>query len=124
MLSKNLYRSGLEERQAELLTREGIPFAYEKMCIHYTKPERQARYIVDFVLKKSGIIIETKGRFLTNDRQKHLLIRAQHPEYDIRFVFSRSSDRLSKKSKTTYAMWCEKHRFKYADKVIPAEWLG
>jgi hypothetical protein len=42
---------------------------------------------------------------------------------DIRFVFNYSKSRISKKSSTTYAMWCEKHGFQYADKSIPAEWL-
>jgi hypothetical protein len=69
------------------------------------------------------LIIETKGRFVTEDRQKHLLIKAQHPELDIRFVFSNSRAKISKTSKTTYAAWCDKYGFKYADKRIPEAWL-
>ncbi|MBZ5882545.1 endonuclease I, partial [Escherichia coli] len=57
------------------------------------------------------------------DRQKHLLINAQHPELDIRFVFSNPKARISKTSQTTYADWCERHGFKYAAKVIPQEWI-
>jgi hypothetical protein len=86
------------------------------------KPEKKAKYTPDFLLP-NGIIVETKGRFLTEDRQKHLLIQAQHPELDIRFVFSNSRARISKASSTTYAMWCEKHGFRYADKLIPQAWL-
>jgi len=52
------------------------------------------------------------------------LVKEQHPEKDIRFVFSNSRSRISKKSSTTYAMWCEKYGFKYADKHIPLEWLN
>ncbi|MQR02362.1 hypothetical protein [Glaciimonas soli] len=65
----------------------------------------------------------SKGRFLTADRQKHLLIKQQHPELDIRFVFSRSKTTISKTSKTTYGDWCLKYGFKYADKSIPDAWL-
>jgi len=57
-----------------------------------------------------------------SDRVKHLLIREQHPELDIRFVFSNSGNKLGKKSSTTYAQWCDKYGFKYADGFIPVEW--
>lgn len=69
------------------------------------------------------LIVETKGRFTAADRKKHLLIKEQHPGYDIRFLFQRSASRLSKKSKTTYADWCRKHGFLFADKVVPEKWL-
>lgn len=116
------YRSGLEERIAQELLEAGVGFTYEDQVIHYVKPQKVARYTPDFVLD-NGIIVETKGRFLTADRQKHLLVKNQHPELDIRFVFSRSKERISKKSKTTYADWCEKHGFRYADVSIPESWL-
>lgn len=116
------YRSGLEERIAQELLEAGVGFTYEDQVIHYVKPQKVARYTPDFVLD-NGIIVETKGRFLTADRQKHLLVKTQHPELDIRFVFSRSKERISKKSKTTYADWCEKHGFRYADVSIPESWL-
>jgi hypothetical protein len=77
---------------------------------------------VDFELP-NGILIETKGRFKPADRTKHLLIKQQHPELDIRFVFSNSHNTLSKKSSTTYADWCDKHGFKWADKQIPRSWI-
>ncbi len=92
------------------------------MVIRYTKPESNHRYTPDFPLP-NGIIIETKGRFLPADRQKHLLVKAQHPEKDIRFVFTRSKTPISKGSKTTYADWCEKNGFRYADKTVPEAWL-
>lgn len=67
--------------------------------------------------------METKGRFTATDRKKHLLVKAQRPDLDIRFVFSNSRAKLNKGSKTTYADWCNKHGFLYADKLIPTEWL-
>lgn len=121
LISKG-FRSGLEERISAELDQAGVGYTYEDQVIHYEKPQKVARYTPDFVLE-NGIIIETKGRFLTADRQKHLLVQKQHPEFDIRFVFSSSKQRISKKSKTTYANWCEKHGFMYADHSIPEEWL-
>ena len=118
----NGYRSGLEERIAQELLEAGVPFEYEELVINYIKPEKASRYTPDFVLP-NGIIVETKGRWLTADRQKHLLVQKQHPSLDIRFVFSRSKERIGKKSKTTYGMFCEKYGFKYADTSIPDEWL-
>ena len=43
---------------------------------------------------------------------------------DLRFVFNNSKAKLSKKSKTTYADWCNKNGFKFADKLIPDEWFN
>lgn len=116
------FRSGLEGDTAQQLIEAGIKYEYEKLKIRYKKPERESTYTPDFVLA-NGIIVETKGRFLTDDRQKQLLVKQQHPDLDIRFVFSNSRQRISKASRTTYAMWCDKHGFKYADKTIPKEWL-
>jgi hypothetical protein len=71
-------------------------------------------YTPDFyVTSKSGkeIIIETKGRFVATDRAKHLSIRKQFADtYDIRFLFSNPNVKLSKASKTTYAMCGEATR--------------
>jgi hypothetical protein len=117
------FRSGLEEKVADFLRDQGVSFTYEDRVIKYEKPAKVARYTPDFNLR-NGIIIETKGRFLTADRQKHLLVKNQHPDLDIRFLFSNSKTRISKQSKTTYADWCQKHGFIYADgPEVPAEWL-
>lgn len=115
------FRSGLEDRVAKELTNQGIPFTYEEEKIHYVKPARNAKYTPDF--KIGSLYIETKGRFMVADRQKHLLIKEQHPDLDIRFVFSNPNQKISKTSKTTYAMWCEKHGFLYSKESIPHSWL-
>lgn len=120
---KHGYRSGLEDKVAKALQDLGIDPRYEQEKITYVVPARKATYTPDFKLP-NGIFVETKGRFVVADRQKHLFIKAQHPELDIRFVFSNSKAKISKTSQTTYAMWCEQHNFKYADKEIPQEWLN
>ena len=116
------YRSGLEQQISESLTTQGIDGEYEKHIINYVKPETKHKYHPDFKLP-NGIFVETKGRFLTDDRKKHLLIKSQCPELDIRFLFQNSKTKISKASKTTYADWCIKHGFIFADKNIPKEWI-
>jgi hypothetical protein len=118
------YRSGLEKDVAEQITDAGFEVLYEdpsaRIC--YSRPATLHTYTPDFALP-NGIIIETKGRFTVEDRAKHLLIKEQCPGIDIRFVFSRSKSPLYKGSPTTYAKWCEKHGFRYADRLIPTSWL-
>ena len=115
------YRSGLEQDTAKFLKKRGIGFTYEEMKIKWVDPKTKT-YTPDFVLD-NGIIIETKGRFISPDRAKHLAVRDQYPELDIRFVFTNSKSKLYKGSKTTYGMWCNKYDFKYADRHIPEAWL-
>lgn len=117
------WRSGLEESVAKQLDSLQVPYEYEKLVIKYTPAPKTRRYTPDFVLLKNGIIVETKGRFVTADRQKHLAIKLEHPQLDIRFVFSNPNARISKSSKTTYAKWCEDHGFQYAKLVIPLAWI-
>ncbi len=115
------YRSGLEDRVSKQLKSLSVPVKYEEMKIKYAINEVRT-YTPDFEIP-NGIIIETKGRFVVADRKKHLLIKKQHPDLDIRFVFSNSKAKINKGSKTTYGMWCDKHGFLYADKLIPEEWI-
>ena len=113
------YRSGLEQDNARHLDKLGAKYRYEEDKIKYISKVRT--YTPDFVLD-NGIIVETKGRFMPSDRSKHLLIKEQHPDLDIRFVFSSSKTKLSKRSKTTYGDWCNRHGFDYADLLIPTDW--
>lgn len=88
----------------------------------YTIPASKHQYTPDFVLP-NGIIIEAKGIFDAADRAKHLLIKKQYPNLDIRFVFSNAKAKIYKGSKTTNAAWCEKHGFPYANREIPSAWF-
>lgn len=119
---KHGYRSGLEEKVSKQLDELSVEYEYEKLKIVYEVHEKRT-YTPDFKILSNGIIVETKGRFLGADRKKHLLVKKQHPEIDIRFVFSNSKAKLSKGSSTSYADWCNKNGFKWADKLVPQEWL-
>lgn len=116
------FRSGLEEKAAAQIKAAGLPVLYEQAKVHYVWPEQNCTYTPDFPLP-NGIIVETKGRFLTEDRQKHKHVKVQHPGLDVRFVFSNAHAKLSKKSSTSYAAWCEQYGFGWANKTIPEAWL-
>lgn len=73
--------------------------------------------------KTKKIYIEGKGKFSATDRKKMLLVKAQYPKLDIRFVFYRAAAKIRSGSKTTHAMWAEKYGFKWADKLIPLSWI-
>lgn len=120
MRTKKTFRSGLEAAVIENLKETATEFEYETLKIKYQK--KPSTYTPDLLLG-NGVIIEVKGYFDTEDRTKHLLIQEQHPELDIRFVFQASNKKIHKSSPTTYADWCEKHNFKYADKVVPIAWI-
>jgi hypothetical protein len=114
------FRSGLEQDNHDHLKSLNAKFDYEKLKIKYVAKEKT--YTPDFELS-NRVIVECKGYFRPADRTKHLLIKDQHPELDIRFVFSNPNIKLSKSSKTTYADWCDQHGFKWAQGLIPKEWV-
>lgn len=118
---KHGYRSGLELKVAKELDDQGFDYLYEKVKIEWEDLAYRT-YTPDFVLF-NGIIIETKGQFTTADRRKHLAIKKQHPNLDIRFVFENSRRKLRKGAKSTYAEWCVKYNFLYYDRIIPEDWL-
>lgn len=116
------YRSGLEEKVSRQLKESGVKFEYETIKIEY-RVEETRKYTPDFILP-NGIIVETKGRFVASDRKKHLLIKQQRPDLDIRFVFSNSNAKINKGSKTSYADWCQRYGFVWSDKWIPEGWIN
>ena len=119
---KHGYRSGFEHKVSDQLTEQKIKFGYEDTVINYIKPETSHTYTIDFTLP-NGILVETKGRWVIEDRKKHLLIKQQHPELDIRIVFQSAKTKIRKGSKTTYGDWCDKHGIIWAEKNVPESWL-
>ena len=122
-----ILKSGLEEVVYNFLTNNDCRFKYEGMKITYFQPEIKKTYKPDFPIKAS-FIVETKGAFNSADRKKMKTIKAQNPNLDIRFIFSNSKTKIGKKSKTTYAKWCELFGFKYhciqsTKETFPKEWL-
>lgn len=119
---KHGFRSGLEVNIGKDIEAHGMPVLFETFPVPYVVPQQTRRYTPDFLLA-NNIIIEGKGIFDATDRAKHLFIKAQYPELDIRFVFTRSKASINPGSKTTLADWCLKYGYKFSDKVIPPEWF-
>ena len=118
---KHGYRSGLEMKISDYLKEQGVPVVYEAVKIEW-EDLMYRTYTPDFILP-NGIIIESKGRFVTADRRKHIAIKKQHPKLDIRFVFYNSRNKLNKGAKSTYQNWCDKYGFRYYDRIVPLDWL-
>jgi hypothetical protein len=118
-----LYKSLFEGDICKNLKSKNVSFSYEEDKFDY-KVEEIKKYNPDFKLP-NGIYVEAKGLFTAANRKKHLLVKKQHPELDIRFLFQRANNKLSKKSKTTYAAWCDKNGFIWAEGTkVPQNWIN
>ena len=118
---KNIkFRSKLEEKVADLLEGLGVSYEYEPEKLSYTI---EHNYTPDFVLP-NYIYLETKGYWDPADRRKVLAVKRDNPDVDLRMVFQSPFNTISKKSKTTYAQWCEKHDIPWTSfHNIPLDWI-
>lgn len=112
-------RSGFERTLAAQLKKAGVSFEYEPVKLPFVI---ERTYCPDFLLS-NGVYIEAKGKLDQDTRSKMVAVKRAHPDLDIRFVFMRAENRLSKNSKQTYAQWADKHGFPWADGTIPDDWL-
>ena len=114
------YRSTLEKNIASLLDGLGVSYGYESEKLGYTI---EHSYTPDFVLP-NYIYLEAKGYWDAADRRKILAVKKDNPEIDLRMVFQSPYNTISKKSKTTYAKWCERHDIPWTSyHNIPIDWL-
>lgn len=115
---KDNFKSQFERDIFTNIERNGLTAEYETLKIPYKTVHN---YIPDVILP-NGIIVELKGYFDTRAQVKMKAVKRDNPHLDIRFVFMNSNNKLNKRSKTTYAMWCDKYGFPYADGMIPLKW--
>ena len=114
------FRSGLEEQVAKLLSGLGVSYEYESKKISYVI---QHHYTPDFVLP-NHTVLECKGYWDAADRRKIKQVKKDNPDLDLRMVFQSPYNTISRKSKTTYAQWCEKHDIPWTHfHDIPLDWL-
>ncbi len=118
---RHRFRSDFELTLARKLAEKGRDFEYETQKIAFQPKIRN--YTPDFWFPEYGFFVEAKGKFDTADRSKHLLIKKQNPDVDIRFVFQRARNKIRKNSLTSYATWCDRHKFIWAEGSIPEEWF-
>lgn len=91
----------------------GPSYEYETIKLSYTTPHT---YTPDFTDVQGKRIIETKGWFPPSDRAKMLAVKRDNPDWTIALCFQNPETKISKKSKTTYRQWAEKHGFE----VVPS----
>lgn len=96
-------RNPFEQKVAGIV---GKGFDYEAIKLPYVI---QHTYTPDWVNVSTKTIIEAKGYFPPVDRKKMLAVRQQYPDWTITIVFQNPQTKISKKSKTTYAAWCDRH---------------
>jgi len=116
------YRSKFEQTIGEFL---GERAEHEPERIPFIQPSKQRFYVPDFKTR-GGLYVECKGRWVAEDRAKHVWLREQHPEKRIIIVFQNAKVRLSKVSKTTYGEWATKNKIEWYDwkQGIPEEVLA
>lgn len=139
-------RSGFEDEIIKQLESQRIPFEYEPKKLLY----RLSKFYIPDIELSNKILIECKGEFNKEDRDKMLAVRDMNPTLDIRMVFQQDGyiNKLSKSAKkkrldirakrgkvtqeetqelnarrTKYSDWCIKNKFKYAISKIPKEWI-
>ena len=114
------FRSKLEEEVADLLVELGVKYEYETTKVPYVI---EHIYTPDFILP-NGVVLECKGYWDSDDRRKIKAVKTLNPELDLRMVFQAPYNTISKRSKTTYAKWCERHDIPWTSfHNIPLNWL-
>lgn len=121
--TKPKFRSGYEKRVYENIPdnqRGFVDYEPQTPVIAYNTP---ARYIPDLRLP-GDIFVECKGYFDGRARAKMLRVKKQNPNLDIRMLFQRANNRISKSPNSlTYWQWAEKHNFPWSEgECIPEEW--
>lgn len=119
---KHGYRSGLEKAMQKELEEYNICHNFEGIKLEYIIPESKHTYTPDFPVSPH-IVIETKGRWVVEDRMKMLYLIEQYPDISFRMIFYNANQKIKKGSKTSYADWCDKHNIMWANKHIPFEWI-
>lgn len=105
-------RSNLEVKLSKILTDCNSNWSYEVTKIPYVIPESSHTYTVDFTVGK-GLLIEGKGYLSDHqERYKYVLLKEQHPDLDLRFVFD-NPNKLCGGTKYTHAKWADKYGFRW-----------
>ena len=113
------FRSGFEGQVADDLSNNGVYWEYEQRKYNLVIPRS---YTPDFVLG-NGIVLEVKGYFDQEDRRLIKLFKEQHSDVDIRMVFQKPHQKLTKTGRMTYATWCDRYNVPWCQgPEIPKDW--
>lgn len=120
---RNKFEHQLVDSCKKLAKSKGIKVEYEVTKLPFVSSHN---YLADVTLSwPSGrvVLLEGKGYFKSSDRSKMLAVRRDNPKMDIRLVFQRASNKLNKRSKTTYGEWATKHNFIWCEGNPPKSWF-
>ena len=93
----------------------------EARSLPYRVPERQRRYLPDFI--DGSLVLEYKGRLDKDDRDKLLFVRETNPGIKIVLIFQRPTNKIRKGSPTSYGEWATKNGFEWYCNTIPKDHL-
>ncbi|NDB59598.1 hypothetical protein EB001_14295 [bacterium] len=117
-----LFKSKLEEKVWATLKREYPSVKYEPNKFKFIQPEIERTYIPDFKTGRSNIFLEAKGKLDLETRKKMIWFRDSNPTIRIIFLFQNPDNKITKRSKTTYAMWATDNGFEWLD--FRKDWLN
>jgi hypothetical protein len=109
------FKSKLEERVWEVLKKQYPQVKYEPDKFKYIQPEVTRTYTPDFRTGRRKVYLEAKGKLDLETRKKMLWFKECNPDIRIIFLFQNSDNKITKRSKTTYAMWAEENGFEWLD---------
>jgi len=110
------YRSKFELDVSKWFEAQQIKVTYEPCKISYIVPESRHNYTPDFQIgKETTVLYEAKGYFSAADRKKMLHVIESNPTVKFKMILQNASMKISKRSKTTYAAWCDKFGIEWCD---------
>ena len=118
------YRSVFELKVNTWMKEEGLDIPYEPAKIEYVVPASNHKYTPDWMV--GDVVYEGKGYFAAADRKKMLHIIESNPGLTVRMIFQNAQAKINKRSKTSYADWCDKQGIAWCDfrdKEKLLEWL-
>ena len=101
----------------------GTPFDYEERKFRYSLIKT---YKTDFAVHTLGgdVMVEVKGWFPTAERTKIKSVLRDNPDLRLLVALQRPNAAITRDSKTTLAMWCEKNSIPWCPCPIPEEILA
>ena len=116
------FKSKLEEKVWSVLKKHYPLVKYESSKYKFVQPAIIRTYIPDFKTGKTSIYLEAKGKLDLDTRKKMIWFRDSNPTIRIIFLFQNPDNKITKRSKTTYAMWAIDNGFEWLD--FRKDWLN
>lgn len=116
------FKSKLEEKVWSILKKHFPSVKYEPQKYKFIQPEIERTYIPDFKTGRSNLYIEAKGKLDLETRKKMIWFRDSNPGIRVIFLFMNPDNKITKRSKTTYAMWATDNGFEWLD--FRKDWLN